>query len=379
MAWAKSVPGGAQVNLAASGMADTVSAPALEDANLRTEQLALADAWAGPLETSDQCRRGARDNARGAFIEAVASRYGVPPEHVTPTLGASLAITHVLLALIRPGDQVIVERPTYEPLRRVPEILGANVSRLDRKFEDGWAVVPERLARLLTSRTRAVILTNLHNPSGLAIDRGTMAEITELAARVGAVVLVDEVYLDYCFPGGPAAGDLDVAPACTVAENCVSWSSSTKCFGFSALRAGWVVAGHPETARAIRTATDFLHVDPPTSTVELGRRVLEQSDRLTRHASAVSQAGKAIVGDWIESEARVDWVPPTAGLTACVRLPHLMQDVPFAEHLRERYDTQVVPGTFFEAPGTVRLSFGLATSSLQQGLANFSAALDDLG
>lgn len=381
MAWAKSAPGGAKVNLTASGMADTVAPPQLEDDPIRGEQLAMADAWTGALETSDQCSRAARDNAHDTFVEAVAARYGVAPDHVTPTLGASLAITHVLLALVRPGDHVIVERPTYEPLHRVPDILGANVSRLDRKFEDGWAVVPDRLARLLTSRTRAVILSNLHNPSGTAIDRATLLEITELAARVGAVVLVDEVYLDYCFPGsGDTCGDaIDIAPACTIAENCVSWSSSTKCFGFAALRAAWIVAGSAETARAIRTAADYLHVDPPMTTVELGARVIAQADRLTRHAATVAKAGQNIVQAWIDNEPRVAWVPPTAGITGCVQLPHLMQDVAFSTHLRERYDTQVVPGTFFEASGTVRLSFGVSADALEEGLANFSAALDDLG
>lgn len=381
MAWAKSAPGGAKVNLAASGMADTVAPTDLEEGPLRAESSALADAWTGPLETSDQCSRTARDDARVAFTEAVAARYGVPADRVTPTLGASLAITHVLLGLIRPGDQVIVERPTYEALHRVPEVLGANVSRLDRRFEDGWAVVPDRLARLLTSRTRAVILSNLHNPTGTAIDRSTLAEITELAARVGAVVLVDEVYLDYCFPGLGATSPegLDVAPACAVADNCVSWSSTTKCFGFSALRAGWIVAGTAETARAVRIATDYLHVDPPMAPLQLGTRVLQDAPRLTQHASAVSAAGKAVVEAWLEKETRVGWVPPTAGITGCIRLPHLMQDVPFAEHLRDKYGIQVVPGSFFEAPGTVRLSFGVPTGALEEGLAGFSAALDDLG
>jgi len=378
MAWAKSTPGEARINLTASGMPDAVNPPEWEDEPTRAEALALADSWAGPLRTSDQCSRAARDAEVDTFVDAVADRYGVSRELVTPSLGASLSITHVLLALIRAGDQVIVERPTYEALYRVPEVLGANVSRLDRKIEDGWAVVPDRLARLLTSRTRAVILSNLHNPSGVAIDRSTLAEIAGLAARVGAVVLVDEVYLDYCFPNFGSA-DVDVAPACTVAENCVTWSSTTKCFGFSALRAGWIVAGHPETARAIRAASDYLHVHPPVSTVQLGARVLANAERLTKHASVISGAGLAAVEAWLANETRVSWVRPAAGLTCSVRLPDLMADVAFCAHLRERYNTQVVPGSFFEAPGTVRLSFGVPRATLEEGLANFSAALDDLG
>ncbi|MCA9650703.1 MAG: aminotransferase class I/II-fold pyridoxal phosphate-dependent enzyme [Myxococcales bacterium] len=370
LSWAKSVERSARFNLTASGVVDTVQ-PWSDDEEAR----ALVESWSGTLSIAELCRRDARLAARERFIETVAARYGVEPSLVTPTLGASLAITHVLMALLRPGDQVIVERPTYEPMHRVPEMLGASVSRLERDVERGWAVRPDRLARLLTSRTRAVILSNLHNPSGVAIDRATLLEVTELAARVGAVVLVDEVYLDYAFPPDP---DAAIQPACRVATNCISWSSCTKCFGFSALRAGWIVAGDPDAARVIRAATDYLHGDEPVSTLELGARVLADADRLSAWASRVSSAGQAVVQRWMEGEPRVSWVTPQAGITGCIRLPDLMNDVPFVEHLRDRYDTQVVPGTFFEAPGFIRLSFGVDPAMLEEALANISAALDDL-
>ena len=66
------------------------------------------------------------------------------------------------------------------------------------------------------------------------------------------------------------------------------------------------------------------------------------------------------------------------GLTGALRLPTWLPDAQFADHLRQRYDTQIVPGTMFEAPGTLRLSFGLPPEDLERALANISAALDDL-
>ncbi len=368
MAWAKAVQGTARLDLTASGMADTLGPHAEVDET-------MTEPWADPLDPATLCRRDLRGDVADTFRRTVADRYGVTPGQVVPTLGASLAITHVLLALLRSGDHVVVERPTYEPLHRVPEILGADVSRLERKFDEKWAVVPDRLARLLSSRTKVVILSNLHNPSGVAIDRHALAAVTELAARVGALVLVDEVYLDYAFDASDGA---TVLPACRVADNCISWSSTTKCFGFSALRAGWIVAGNQTVANAIAKATDYLHVDAPISTLALGERVLTQADNLQAHAAEVASAGRAVVERWLASETRVRWVTPHAGLSCCLRLPDLMQDGPFVGHLREKYDTQVVPGTFFEAPGFVRLGFGVDPDDLQEALHNFSAALDDL-
>ena len=362
MAWAKAVPHGARYNLTASGMADT------------TASEAEASDWA-QLTAEAMGRRDVAWESWDAYIEAVASRYAVEPDQVTPTLGASLAIAHALIALVRAGDHVVVERPTYEPLHRAPEILGAQVSRLERTFDDGWAVVPERLAQLLTSRTKAVLLSNLHNPSGVAIGADTMREIAELAARVGAMVLVDEVYLDFDFS---IDTDVPVQPACKVAPNCISWSSTTKAFGFSSLRAGWIVSADPDAARAIRAATDYLHVYPPVATTALGSRVLRNAGSLQSKAQRVASAGRRVLERWIESESRVQWVPPTFGITSVVKLPDRMSDIAFAEHLRQRYETQVVPGSMFEAPGFIRVSFGIDPVTLEQGLANISAALDDL-
>jgi aspartate/methionine/tyrosine aminotransferase len=327
------------------------------------------------LPVAQLCTRAALAEAQNGLIEAVARRYDVEPACVTPTLGASTAILHALLGIVRAGDHVVVERPTYEALRRAPELLGATVSRLERKLEESWAVVPERLAQLLTPRTRAVILSNLHNPSGTVIDEKTMEAIAELAARVGAMVLVDEVYLDYCFS---IAEGRTVAPACKVAKNCVSWSSATKCFGFSALRAGWIVATDPDASRAIRNASDYLHVFVPTATAALGARVLEHGAALQARAAARSQAGRKVVERWLRGDSRVQWVPPHAGITGLVKLPSFLQDGALAEHVRQRYDTQIVPGSMFEAPGHVRISFGIDPDMLAQGLAHVSAGIDDL-
>jgi hypothetical protein len=354
MAWAMSVPQGARFDLTRSGMDDTVELPG------------------GDLTVASLTRRDESYAATAAMTEAVAQRYGVDASNVAITIGASQAIMQVLIALVRAGDHVVVERPTYEALHRAPEILGARVSRLERTFEDDWAVMPDRLAQLLTSRTRAVILSNLHNPSGVGIDAAALSAVADLAARVGAKVLIDEVYLDYGFS---AQSDAVIQPGCLVARNAISWSSTTKAFGFSALRSGWIVCGDPDAARAIRAAAAYLHVEPPIAGTVLGRRALQEAAALQARAEQKSRAGREVVERWLERESRLEWVPPSFGITAALRLPTWLGDGVFAEHLRERYDTQVVPGTMFEAPGYVRFSY---IDDLEEALTNITSTLDDL-
>ena len=103
------------------------------------------------------------------------------PESVLPTLGASHAHFLACASMIEPGDEVIVETPGYEVLSALPRALGAIVVPLERRFEDGFQFDPDELRRLVTHRTRVILVTNLHNPSGVALSRECLAALTECA------------------------------------------------------------------------------------------------------------------------------------------------------------------------------------------------------
>jgi aspartate/methionine/tyrosine aminotransferase len=363
MVWAQTVPKGARIDLTRSGVDDFV------------DDAVQSGPFAGAVPIRELTRRDRMLESIDEFVQAVADRYGVGPECVTPSFGASQSIMHAMFALVRAGDHVIVERPTYEPLHRVPELLGASVSRFERTYEDGWLPVAENLARLMTPRTRVVVLSNFHNPSHVAIDAERLAAISEMAARVGAVLMVDEVYMDYAFDKD---GAYPWRPACLAVDNAVSWSSSTKAFGFGAVRAGWIVTRDPAVASAMRDAQAFFQVAIPPAVAQLGRLVLQQAPALMARIQGPLGEGRAVMDEWIASEERVEWVPPSGGASGLVKLPNLMDDGQFAARLRERFDVQVVPGSFFECPGFVRVSFAVDPAQLRTALAHASDVLDEL-
>ena len=94
---------------------------------------------------------------------------------------------------------MVIERPGYGPLVDVAHYLGAHVRRIERRFENDFAISLGEMESAISSATRLVVLTNLHNPSGALVPRETLQEIGARAARVGAVVLMDEVYLEMLF------------------------------------------------------------------------------------------------------------------------------------------------------------------------------------
>ena len=95
---------------------------------------------------------GANDNGYRPLLEAIGARYGVSPDRVTTAAGTAGANLLVFAALLEPGDDVLVERPGYDPLLGAARLFGATTTRFDRRFEDGYALDPDRRARARSRR-----------------------------------------------------------------------------------------------------------------------------------------------------------------------------------------------------------------------------------
>src|SRR5690606_29566001 len=158
----------------------------------------LARGGVRPLSLT-QLRLGSTYDARAwdRLRERTAWYNGVRRQEVLPALGTTHALWLALATLVQPGDEVLVERPAYEPLWRVPQQMGANVLRFDRHAERGYALEPAIVAARLTSHTKLVIVSNSHNPSGVKTSDRDLTELAASCARVGATLLVDEIYAPF--------------------------------------------------------------------------------------------------------------------------------------------------------------------------------------
>ncbi len=352
--WAKQAPS-ADVNLARSGVESCPpSMLKLRPSDLVTN-LPVHDGYA-PL------------------LESIAARYGTKREHVyTVSGGTSFANWLACAALLDGaprGAEVLVERPTYEPLLRIPEALGVRVRRFDRLFDDRYAIDLDRFAAAVTRRTRLAIVSNLHNPSGARIPMATLRRMAALLARVGGCLLVDEVYLECLFDGHPES--------CVHAgRNVVTTSSLTKAYGLDGLRAGWIL-GPPATITRAAAINDLLINNDVAPGDRMALAAFRRIPALARRAHAILNPNLARLARYLERERRLRAHLPDGGNVLFVKLPRGIDGDRLAEHLRRRYSTLVVPGRFFESPGFIRISYGCRPARLSRGLANLSSALDDL-
>ena len=303
------------------------------------------------------------------LLEQIAGRYEVTPEQVVTTQGCSMANYLACACLLRPGDEVLVEKPAYEPLLAIPKLLGAQVIRFERPFRAGFEIRIENLAAKLTSRTRLIVMTNLHNPCGVLTSQQELIEIGRLARRVKAHVLVDEVYLDFLFGRRPRS-------AVHLGPQFVVTSSLTKVYGLDGLRCGWALAT-PKLATAMWRLQDFFGVNGAIPAEKISVAAFQHIDRFAARTEKIIASNRPRVERFMKvHQDYLDWAPPAAGPVCFPRLRR-GSATELAERLRRDYNTQIIPGHFFEMPRHFRLGFGGLGRNLTKGLAALSCALKD--
>jgi aspartate/methionine/tyrosine aminotransferase len=299
--------------------------------------------------------------------EALATRLDVEAAAIVTAAGTSFANHLAMAALIEPGDEVLLEHPTYEPLLALARYLGADVKRFRRRYEDDFQILPAEVEQNTTSRTRLIVLTNMHNPSGVLADQETLRRVGEIANGVGARVLIDEVYLEALFARRPET-------AFHLGPHFVITSSLTKAFGLSGLRCGWIVA-EPDLARRIWLLNDLFGATPVHPGERLSVVALKQLHDITLRAESLLETNRVMVNRFLDSREDIEAVQPGVGTIIFPRLKRGTVES-FCVRLREDYETSVVPGNFFEMPAHFRLGFGCDSEMLSGGLERLSDALD---
>ncbi len=302
--------------------------------------------------------------------EALARKCGVTPDCIVSSLGTSMANHIAFAALIQPGDEVLLEHPTYELLLSTLRYLGASVRRFHRRPENGFLIDTDELTPLVTSKTKLIVLTNLHNPSSAFTDEGTLRRVSELASAAGAHLLVDEVYADAAFGERPRS-------AFHAGSNVVATNSLTKVYGLSGLRCGWIVASPPLAARMWRL-TDLFHSTPAHMAELVSVIALRELDRLAARSQSLLAANTTLVNEFFTSCKALTAVTHRYGLVAFPKLNRGSVDS-LCSLLRKEYATSVAPGKFFEMPEYFRIGIGRETSMLAEALPRLKSALEEVG
>ena len=292
---------------------------------------------------------------RNAISESYRRFYGLeidPEREITVCCGATEGMIAVLLALINPGDEVVVFEPFYENYWPDSQLSGA-VCRYVALQPPDWTFDPAELRSAFGPRTRAVILNTPNNPTGRVFSREEVKALAELCEEFDALLITDEIYEHIVFDGERHVPPITLGPAAR--ERSVVVNSLSKTFSVTGWRVGWVIAP-PELTASIRKVHDFLTVGAPTPLQQAGVAALAMPDSYFAELAAGYQVKRDRMLEILESAGFRCYVPKGAYYIMCaIDAFDFRDDIDFCRHLVEEIGVAAVPGSsFFSDPANGR-------------------------
>lgn len=320
---------------------------------------------------------GARD-----FREAIATKttrlyptWHVDPDGVTVVCGATEGMIAAMMAVLDPGDEIVVFEPFYENYG--PDaILSGAVPRYVTLHEPDWSIDEAELRAAFGPRTRGLVLNSPHNPTGKVFSREELGLIAELCIEHDVVAFTDDIYEHIVFAGE----HVPLATLPGMAERTVVINSLSKTYSVTGWRVGWIIAPPPLTA-GIRKVHDFLTVGAAAPLQAAGAVALSLPDDYYRDLADGYRARRDALLAALEATSLRPFAPDGAYyVMAEIGALTDEDDVTFARRLVADPGVAVVPGSsFYSRPELGRTKIRFAFPKRPQTLAEAARRLALLG
>jgi len=296
---------------------------------------------------------------REAIAREFGRRYGlevIPDEQVTVCCGATEAMMSTMMAIIDPGDEVVVFEPFYENYG--PDaILSGATPRYVTLHEPDWTFDPDELAAAFNARTKAIIINTPNNPTGKVFAREELEAIGALCRKWDAIAISDEIYEHITFDGHR---HVPIATIEGMADRTVTINSLSKTYSVTGWRVGWTISPASLTG-AIRKVHDFLTVGAAAPLQAAGAVALGLDDQYYRDLAAHYLRRRDMLLDILERHHFKCYKPFGAYyIMTDISTFGFADDVEFARYLVKNVGVAAVPGSSFykdAAKGRTKLRF----------------------
>ena len=313
---------------------------------------------------------------RRAIVEKTERFQGLrydPETEVTVCCGTTECMAATMLALVDPGDEVVVFEPFYENYGPDAILCGAR-PRFVKLREPDWSFDPAELEQAFSDRTRAIVINTPNNPTGKVFSRGELEHIATLCQKWDVIAITDEIYEHILYDG---AVHVPLASLEGMRERTVALSGASKTFGVTGWRVGWCLAS-PVLTNAIRKVHDFLTVGAPAPLQEAVAAGLELPAEYYQHLADDYRARREFLVPALE-QAGFKTVPPRGAYYVMTDIFEFGfdSDVAFARHLVAEGGVAAVPGSsFYSDPSTgknrLRFHFARRRETLEEAARRLS-------
>ncbi|MEP4702413.1 MAG: pyridoxal phosphate-dependent aminotransferase [Parasphingorhabdus sp.] len=276
-------------------------------------------------------------------------------DDVLITAGAAEANYLAFMQLVQSGDEVVVERPGWPQAEVLAQAVGANVRVVEREEDAGWALPLDAVEAAVNERTRLIFLTNPNNPTGHLMTEAELERLVAIADRVGAWLLVDEVYAGLEWQGARAPSIAGLY------DRGITTGSVSKALGLQGVRTGWLICRDQDLiwdAIILReNSSEIMNI--------MGEMIAEIALRPQRlgpalqQARAVAQKNLERLDQFVDEQPHLSWHRPEAGLIGLARLDCGLDGDQFARQLlADPYRVFLLPGSSYGMPNHIRLGVG---------------------
>ena len=283
---------------------------------------------------------------REAVAREFTRRYGLPivaDEQVTVCCGSTEAMMATMLAIIDPGDEVVIFEPFYENYG--PDaILSGATPRYVTLHEPDWRFDPDELAAAFNEKTKAIIINTPNNPTGKVFSRDELETIATLCRKWDAIAISDEIYEHIIYDGHQ---HVPIATLEGMADRTVTINGLSKTYSVTGWRVGWTISP-PSLTGAIRKVHDFLTVGAAAPLQEAGAIALESPDTYYTKLAADYQRRRDVLLDILERHHFTCFKPFGAYyIMTDISSFGFADDVEFARYLVKDVGVAAVPGSSF--------------------------------
>lgn len=291
----------------------------------------------------------------------------LPPDKVLVTNGTSEALFTFFNEVLDAGDEVVMPFPAFQCLYEIPASIGCRIRFLNLLTCRNWKLDIDKLAELVTSDTKLIIINTPHNPFGWTLSAEEIRQIGEIANKAGSYLLFDEHYRYLPLTDGCSVLPSGYDICHPLHPQTYATGSMIKCFGIVGIRIGWLV-GDPAMLARCRDYKDYLTHTIPEITDYLAFLSLHYQERIIHDRKKHILPNLRLLNEFMAHHAAVfEYQPPTGGV---VCFPRLRQGdaTQFCRTVLQQHGVSLLPGASFETPDHFRLNFGTETTLFQQAL-----------
>lgn len=309
---------------------------------------------------------------------AIAAHYaGLSADGIIVHSGAEEAILNLCLAMLKPGDEVVVNAPCYQSLAEIPRALGCSVKSWNYREVVGadgssrWFLDPAELPALSRGSAKMIILNAPHNPTGGLPTREEFEAMVAYARKTGAILFVDEVYRRM---------ERDQAhrlpSVCDLYENGVALDVLSKHAGLAGLRIGWLASRRSDILDAVAVVKDYNSICPSAPSELLAEIAVRNLEAIAARNRGIVARNLALLEGFFQRRPDfARWTPPVAGSIAFPHLSDGSDSEALAEKLVAEAGVLLLPGAYYEYDRSYfRIGFGRA--NLPEALEKLESWLD---